>query len=107
MGQLIEYQGSSMTLRGWCRELGLSYLHTVAEYDRGVPLAEIVREDRRRESNTLGDVLLTFEGQCMNMSEWARELDMNYDTLRKRHSRGWAIPRILTEPVAARYREEN
>ena len=53
----------------------------------------------RQGNNSRRNVLLTFNGEQRTTSEWAREVGINYETIRSRLLRGWPIERALTEPV--------
>jgi len=39
--------------------------------------------------------MLTYNGLTMSMSEWARELNINYSTLRARLQRGWGDKKAI------------
>jgi hypothetical protein len=42
---------------------------------------------------------LTFNGKTQNPEDWARELGIKPQTLRRRVSRGWPVERVLTAPA--------
>jgi hypothetical protein len=49
------------------------------------------------------DVLLTFKGKTMTMTDWAREVGIRRSSLWMRISqRGWSVERALTEPMQKR-----
>lgn len=50
-------------------------------------------------NNARSNRKITFNGKTQNMSQWAREVGMEYDTLRQRLDLGWDSERALTAPV--------
>jgi hypothetical protein len=53
---------------------------------------------KQQQRNMRSNVILTFNGRSMCITEWAEELGYNTSTLRKRISRsGWSVQRALTE----------
>lgn len=63
-------------------------------YRRGnVRWATRAQQCRNRRSN----VMLTFAGVTMCLTDWAKAVGMNVGTLLSRHRRGWAVDRMLTE----------
>jgi len=50
-------------------------------------------------NNTRQNKNLTFRGKTKTLSEWARELNLNYDALKKRILEGWDTERALTTPI--------
>lgn len=53
-----------------------------------------------QENNKRINIVLTFDGRSQTVSEWAREMGMGYQTLRKRLNFGWSVERSVSEPVA-------
>lgn len=50
-------------------------------------------------SNTKKNHFLTFNGETLHISGWARKIGMNKRTLLYRIESGWSIKRALTEPL--------
>lgn len=40
-------------------------------------------------NNRRSNVLLTYKGKTQNMTQWAKELNISYSTIKHRHSKGW------------------
>ena len=55
----------------------------------------------QNENRACVDFLL-FRGKRLNPEDWARELGMKPQTIRRRLSRGWPVERALTETVRPR-----
>ena len=51
-----------------------------------------------QQNNRRNNVLLTFEGKTQTISQWARELGINKNTIQTRVVRGWSIERVLSQP---------
>lgn len=50
-------------------------------------------------NNKRNNVMLEFNGRTMTVSEWAREMNINYKALHRRLHAGWTVERALTEPL--------
>jgi len=50
-------------------------------------------------NNTQRSHFLIYNGKKQTVAEWARELNLKYDTLSNRLKRGWTTKRALTTPV--------
>lgn len=59
---------------------------------------------KEQQNNRSITRFLEFNGQRRSMKEWADTLGINYQTLFSRVQGGWPVERILTEPVARRFR---
>lgn len=55
---------------------------------------------KTQANNTRRNVILSFKGKKKTMSEWAREFNLNPDTLRNRLVRSkWSVERALITPI--------
>lgn len=52
--------------------------------------------------NKRNNLLLTFDGKTMPVSEWAADLGMTVGVLYMRIRNGWSVERTLTTPIGAR-----
>jgi hypothetical protein len=69
------------TLRQWSIELGRD-MHSITRYlDQGKNMEWIVNHFRSKMGQT-NFHLITFNGETLNRTDWARKLDINYETLR-------------------------
>lgn len=55
--------------------------------------------DEEQASNRRSNVYLTFNGETLTVSAWARKLGCKVSALRMRLSKGWSVERTLTDPV--------
>lgn len=55
-----------------------------------------------QNNNRSVTVFLTLGERTMLLSEWAEELGVPYDTLKRRRLDGWSDERVLTQPVRGR-----
>ena len=55
---------------------------------------------KQQSNNTRTNVLVTFNHKTMTIAEWARELNINYETLQHRLKYlNWPTKKALTTPV--------
>jgi hypothetical protein len=59
------------------------------------------------QNRSIGARLLTFQGETLMMSEWARRLGLPGGALRSRLNKGWSVERALTTKVGAPKSSEN
>ncbi len=52
--------------------------------------------------NTRRNVVLSFNGDVLNIVQWARKIGMNTSTLRRRIGRGWSTKRAILTPAVKR-----
>lgn len=102
-GKIIEHDGKAMTAAEWAAHLGLGE-NTVRLRLKKMAPSEALIPGRRKpiplnKSGRRG-IMLTFDGQTMNLAAWAKVTGIKFKTLCKRHADGWSIERILTQPVA-------
>lgn len=55
-------------------------------------------------NNTRRNVILTYDGLTMNLTQWAKHLGVNRDFLRGRIRLGWDCERVFTEPNHTQFR---
>lgn len=55
-----------------------------------------------QENNRTNNRLLTYNNRTMTMAMWAKELNINYNTLANRIYLGWADEKALTKPIMER-----
>jgi hypothetical protein len=99
---LVELEGEQVPLRVACRRLGKCYYHAQRLIYAGVKPAAALEQAR-----ALADVQrrgapkpVEFQGRSLLLSEWAKEVDVPYQTLFARVTRhGWSLERALTTPV--------
>lgn len=50
-------------------------------------------------NNKRNNRMITFKGERKSISDWSRELKINYRALQSRLDLGWSVERTLTQPV--------
>lgn len=55
-----------------------------------------------QNNNTRRTRKFTYKGKTQSLADWARELNLNYYTLRSRSRIGWDINRIIETPMEGR-----
>lgn len=61
----------------------------------------------QQNQNTRGNVNVTYRGETLCVSEWARRAGLNMFTLVKRMQNGWDFDRAMTTPPRASWNTEN
>lgn len=54
---------------------------------------------KEQQNNTRRNVLITYNGKTLNMTQWAEKLGVSRATLEKRKRLGWSDKRIITESI--------
>lgn len=60
-----------------------------------------------QSNNTTQNHLLTFNGETLNISQWAEKLKVNSKMLGERIRRGWSVERALTTPKIFNVSKDN
>jgi hypothetical protein len=55
-------------------------------------------------NNTSSNRYLTYKGETLSVSAWARKFDLEPKTVRGRLQAGWTVERALSTPVDTRFR---
>lgn len=55
-----------------------------------------------QDNNTSRNILLTYKGVTMNVTQWAKKLGMKPHSLQSRLYLGWSIERALTTPIKSK-----
>ena len=54
---------------------------------------------KEQENNRRDNHYVEYQGETHTISEWAKKLDMAYNTLLNRINHGWSTERAFTEPI--------
>lgn len=54
---------------------------------------------KQQAQNRRNNRLITFKGETLCLTEWARRLNCSHETLHSRLKNGWELERALTQPV--------
>lgn len=60
-----------------------------------------------QNNNTRRTRKVTYKGKTQSLADWARELNLNYYTLRSRRRLGWDIKAILETPMEGKFYDRN
>lgn len=61
----------------------------------------------RQNNNTRRTRKVTYKGKTQSLADWARELNLNYNTLRSRRRIGWNIAAIFETPMEGKRHDRN
>lgn len=100
-----EWNKSFLSFKEWAESSGYSDKLTIERIDvngnycpencKWIPLKE-------QANNRRTTVNITFNGETMNLSQWAKRLGMNFGTLQTRYKNGWSVEEMLTRKVRER-----
>lgn len=97
-----EWRDSFETFLNWSMANGYQDDLTIERIDNDGPYSpENCRWATKEEqaNNKRNNRLITFNGRTQTLAQWAREIGIRRDTLRKRLESGWSLDRALTEPI--------
>ena len=92
------------------KDLLESYNSHIKKFGRGLKYTSLSRKDytkgffkencywaliNERANNKRLNIKLTFNGKTLGLREWAKKLNIKYNTLRNRYQKGWPIKEIL------------
>lgn len=93
----IEYNGESLTIREWAQKLGISENTIRARMSKARMLASKDPEYilQTVKVKTIYKTIIEYNGKSQNLREWAKELGINYTTLKDRYKRGCSIEKLF------------
>lgn len=96
----LEYNGKRQTIQQWSEELGVPYDRLRGRYRYGWEAEKILtgKKDQhsKERANDKRSKLYTFDGETLNLMQWSRKLDIDYEVLRARFRYGWSVERTFT-----------
>lgn len=93
--KLHEHDGQRKTLKQWAKQYGLTT--TVLQsriYKTGLTLAQALTYKPKKSP-----CLFTYNGETLNVKQWAERIDISHGTLASRLRHGMSIEQALTAPV--------
>ena len=81
---------------GWNKKLSVDRIDNDGPYS---PANCRLADHKSQVRNQRSTRRVTFGGVSKPLAEWADELGVAYDTLKRRLQRGWAVEKALTAPV--------
>lgn len=97
--RIIEHNGVSKPLVAWAETIGISATALATRIrktplDIGKALTTPVQKQKRH-----GPVILTYNGETMSATEWAKRFLLPPNIVRERIRNGWTVERALTQPL--------
>jgi len=96
--RVIAFRGVSRNLGEWAATLRISKT-TLAERLSKWPIARALSVKNTPPSKRARNRLLTWNGETMNLTEWAKRQGLTLRVLHYRVSRGWTTERALSTPM--------
>ena len=104
----LTYKGETFTLTQWARKLNMSYEQVRTRYRYGWEPEDIFEapKNKYRKPRKHGNrsKLITYNGETLTVTEWAKKLGVDYEIIRSRLRYGWTPEKILTTPILKRNR---
>jgi hypothetical protein len=89
--RILAHRGESMPMAEWCRAEGMPKSTLWNRKRRGYTDSEAI------DAEVQGHIMLTFSGKTQNLSQWAKELNINMLTLYGRVIlRNWSVEEAFT-----------
>ena len=84
----LTYNGKTQIISDWARELNIEsstigYRHRRGWSDEECLFGKKIHKDKKNS------VYLTYQGETLNMYQWAKKLNVKYKNIMIRHQRGW------------------
>jgi hypothetical protein len=100
--KLYYYKGEGLSLKQISAKYNIDYNLLRSRIKEKWPLTLAINTPKQNISNH------TFNGETKTLKEWAKDVRINYYTLRHRiYEYNWSIERALTEPVHTEFRKNN
>lgn len=100
-----EWKNDYMVFRGWALDNGykdgltLDRINNNKSYHpSNCHFVTMYQQNRNKRTN----VMITFRGKTMCMSDWARATKIPRATIRKRYDMGWSADEIFLTPISCR-----
>lgn len=97
---VLEYNGRSKTIAEWAEETGINYTTIKERLKMGWPIERTLTEKVKPQRKMRKGLLLTFQGESLTVTEWAKKIGMSNVGLHDRLNAGWSIEKALSTPVA-------
>lgn len=82
---ILEYNGVKKNMAEWAEYLGMSYRKFKSRVERyGVDNLEMIFSDKRIKNKKSEKLIITYKGKTQKLSDWCRELNLNYSKTRAR-----------------------
>lgn len=96
--KFLTYQGKTLSMAQWARELGISRFAIWGRYKRGLSVEEILRKEKHaHRGENHHQKLITFNGVTMNQKQWAEKIGITPTSLMRRINK-WGIEKALSQP---------
>lgn len=91
----VEIEGEKKSLLQISKETGISYGALSEKYKRGISIEDTIREYQKNNGGFTKRY--EYNGKCLTISEWSKELGISEGTLRSRLSSGRAYDKVFTK----------
>lgn len=102
VNRIIEFNGKSQCLKDWSEETGISSSAIKMRIDvQGWSIEDALTIKAGKAFNWRGTThkdseLITYNGESLPHSTWAKRLGISRDTIRNRLKRGWTVEKAVT-----------
>lgn len=92
----IKWNGKTLSAAEWSQITGVPASTIIYRHNKKLPTDDVFKKANRGKP-TIKDHPVAFCGQTLNISEWAKELDIPYTTLLSRFKNNWPVGKALNK----------
>ena len=90
----LTYNGKTQIISDWARYLNID-VHTIGYRHRQGWSDKECLFGKKTHKDKKNSVYLTYQGETLNIYQWAKKLNVRYKTVLVRHERGWSDEECL------------
>lgn len=97
---MLAFMGKTQSFMAWAEETGIPYAtlkKRICAYGWSAERALTTSNTTKKQSKS-SDVIVSFNGESLCLSEWARKYDISATTIRNRLRAGWSAEKAIKTP---------
>ncbi len=95
----ITWKGQTLTIKEWAERIGLSYAGLLDRLAKGIPLDRALTAPKGTHffpEARKPRIALTYRGETMSMTQWAKRIGMDLSTVFRRWQKGLPMEEVLS-----------
>lgn len=94
--RIIEYQGMKKNMTQWAEYLNMPYKKFQSRVERYGDNLDLIFSNKRVKNKKSEKLIIIYKGKSQKLSDWCRELNLNYPKTRARiYVLGWDLERVF------------